>query len=256
MRYTKWLSIVIGLLLWVSGVEATPNSRVFPGGAATDNVVSTATITPAQLTCVFIRFNITTLDATTRRMYDWSNGTVLVNTLITSNIGTFSYVDGRFATSGGTWTISPLSTGAEHDALLCHDAGNVANLPVIYIDGSSVTVTLSIAPVGALSAVAQKVTIGNRTDLTRSFPGTVSTLAIWTGTLLSSAIATQLHNGMPPCRISTANLVMYYAIDGVSPEPEQVSQNNGTITATTVGTVTTSAYDQHCLGKMLTGVGR
>jgi hypothetical protein len=253
----RLVAIVLLLILWAQPCLASNQARSFPGGAATDNLVTGSTLTGTQQVSAYFRLNITSLDATTRRPFDWADGSVALLSLIVSNV-TFTIVANQYATSGGAWTIAGLSTGAEHDLLITMDYGNVANAPVAYVDGSSVTVSLSTAPVGAFSAQAKVLTVGNRFDLTRSFNGWVSMVAIWTGILLSSTDATNLHNGQSPCVTSVANLAFFAPLDnGDSPESELVKANNLTVTGSTVVTGSSAFANAHCASfRTLMGVGQ
>src|SRR5689334_19627120 len=118
-------------------------ARNFPGAAGTDVLTSASTIVFDQLTSYYCRFNLTAIDATTRRFFAWedTSGTPTLTSLFIST-GILEFV-ARTAiwTGSGDWTVATPSTGAEHNLAITYDAGATTNNPVIYLDGSTVSVT-------------------------------------------------------------------------------------------------------------------
>lgn len=51
--------------------------------------------------------------------------------------------------TSGDWTFAPPSTGAFHEILITYDNSSTANNPVVYIDGSPVSVTRAVGPTGS-----------------------------------------------------------------------------------------------------------
>jgi len=106
-----------------------------------------------------------------------------------------------FSTTAGQWTIVTPSEDVWHDILIVYDDSNVANNPVIYIDGSSVTVTEISTPVGTADTDAEAYVVGNRgVDGLRNWAGQLAEWATWDG-LLTSDDATMLTSGMSPIMV-------------------------------------------------------
>lgn len=196
------------------------------------------------------------MDATTRRAFEWSDGTTGIINLIVDSTN-FEITTG-WSTTVGDWTIATPTTGAEHNILITYDGAATTNNPVVYVDGSSVTVTKLTAPVGTLVTAAKVFTIGNRTDHTRAFNGWISTVAIW-NTILAAADATALNNGAAPCAVQNGNIVAYWPLNaGDSPEVELFTANTLTVTGTTVVSGSTVVTNPRCHSASmgLLGVGR
>lgn len=244
--------VVLGLPSWSWG------ARSFPGGAGTDNILSTSTITPATQRSFSLWMNITAIDANSRRALQWGDS------VFTSVPGDIYVITGVIAfevgwsTTGGGWTVPSPSTGAWHNIVVVYDGGSTANNPVIYIDGVSQTVTRTSAPAGTLQTTAEKIIVGHRADIAvnRQFNGSIAEVAHWDA-LLTGADATLLAS-QPPCHAAlSAKAVNYWPYDNSqSPEPDLVVGNNGVVTGTST-TGNPSVSNPRCAGGLLLlGVGR
>lgn len=141
-----------------------------------------------------------------------------------------------FTTFGGQWSIAIPSTGAWHHLAWTYDAGSTANDPIMYVDGSSVTVTEVQAPSGTLLTTGTAFLIGNRNDGIRHWNGKIAEVAHWNRILSAGEIATLGTSGFTPGCIKSG-LVAYWPLQGTaSPEPELIAAANGTLTGTATQT--------------------
>ena len=100
----------------------------------------------------------------------------------------FSTTNGVWiATSGITWS------GWRHVAIT-YD-GNPANDPIFYLDGSSIGVTESTAPVGTPNNSGGTIAVGNNTTPNRNWGGKVNWLAIYNRVLSGAEILDVMASG-------------------------------------------------------------
>lgn len=89
-----------------------------------------------------------------------------------------------FSTTAGVWitTNNVLTIGALHKIMLVYDGGNVANQPVLYVNGSSVPLTVTTAPVGTYRAgTSTDMYIGDAFIAAISPNGNIDDLRIYSG---------------------------------------------------------------------------
>jgi len=95
----------------------------------------------------------------------------------------FSGTDGQWNTPAGG-----IAFNSWNHVVLTYDADSDSNLPVIYINGVSVTVSIAQGAVGArVSDVGDPLYIGNNTANTRTFNGIIEQPQFWSGTTLTQA---------------------------------------------------------------------
>jgi hypothetical protein len=133
-------------------------------------------------------------------------------------------------TTDGVWTVPVPSTGQWVHVLVTYDAGATANNPVIYLNGTSQTVTRVTGPTGTVVTNASNYLLGNRADNIRNWNGRLAEFAVWSS-VLTSGNATSLSQGVRPDAIGTAP-VYYLPLCGVS------STETNAISGGTSGTVT------------------
>lgn len=95
-----------------------------------------------------------------------------------ANSSTTLSINAARATTTGAWTF-PLVQNQLYHFVVTYDSGNVANNPVVYLNGVPVTVTTGTAPVGAQAADDVTFNIGNRADGTRNWAGEVVYTRAW-----------------------------------------------------------------------------
>jgi hypothetical protein len=115
-------------------------------------------------------------------------------------------------TSGtaGEWSLNTgvPSAGAWHNWVVTLDASSTSNSPLMYLDGTSISVYTTTAPTGTYTTTAANYYVGNRSDGTRNFDGRISDIAIW-NSILTANDARALGQGASPLRIQPANLAFY-----------------------------------------------
>ncbi len=108
-------------------------------------------------------------------------------------------------TSYGSWywdASSPnMDDGSWHHFALTYDGSSTANDPIVYIDGSSVTVTEENTPSGSWSSDSDAWTWANREIEGRQLTGSVAECAIWSRILTAAEVAS-LGDGYSPLFIS------------------------------------------------------
>ena len=138
---------------------------------------------------------------------------------IYSNTGGSVYTYGRnFSTSGAEWNISIPSASAWHHLVITYDSSSTSNDPVIYLDGTSVTVTEFSAPTGTIVDNSDAYVLGNRaTDNLRVWDGSLAEFAVWDA-ILDASEAAALGKGYSPALIRPQSLVEYVPLlrDNVS----------------------------------------
>lgn len=140
-----------------------------------------------------------------------------------------------FSGTIGDWSIATPSTGAWHHLGLTYNGSSTVNNPIMYLDGSSVTVTRLVAPVGTIGASTQPYIIGNRADGLRHWNGRLAEFAVWPGTILSAGDMTALYNSGNGARADSlaTQPTAYWKLCGTaSPEPNDVVGSSGTVTGT------------------------
>ena len=84
-----------------------------------------------------------------------------------------------FSDTSGEWTIPRPTGGAWEHLLLTYDDSDVANDPVIYVNGISQTVSTVTTPIGTSSTTSNVVIIGNRSEGDRSMDGWLGEAGVW-----------------------------------------------------------------------------
>lgn len=172
------------------------------------------------------------------RLFDHS---VTANALMFTGGGTNFTFKYNFNTTAGLWTITPPSNSVWHHVAVVYDANNVANVPVIYIDGATVTVTTNTAPVGTVTAPTTTLDIGNRGAGDRVWDGKIAEFAIWNNELLTADEVIALAKGSGAFTIRPGSIGVYCPLFGQTGEP---GYNSVPATYTTQ-TITGTAFQPH-----------
>lgn len=91
--------------------------------------------------------------------------------------------------SAGQWVTS-FSTGRRAVIAVTYDASSTANDPVIYIDGSPVTITETLTPNGTITTNTDNYVLGNRkNDNARNLDGWIGSFFVWDRILTPAEIA-------------------------------------------------------------------
>lgn len=156
----------------------------------------------------------------------WFNASI-VNNRIFSNLNGSNEDDGlfdaagaalqyqrAFATSNGIWSITTPSSGTWHHILVTYNGSSTANIPTIYVDGVSQSVTTTTAPIGGIISTSINYYVGNTSAGTRGWDGKIAEFTIWNGVLLSANEALALFRGVSPLSIRRGSVVLYLPLYG------------------------------------------
>lgn len=133
--------------------------------------------------------------------------------------------------ASGEWAYIGPATGGWHHVAVTYDTGSTANVPIMYLDGVSQTLTTLSNPTGTFTGGTQTVYIGNNSLSTRGLGGNLAEAAFW-NRLLTAPEIVLLAKGYAPSHLGTGRL-MYFPIDGrTSPERNLATGNTGTVTGT------------------------
>ena len=130
----------------------------------------------------------------------------------------------------------PLNTWTH--ILVTYDSDNPTTDPIIYLNGSAVTLTETIAPSGThVSDASSNLILGNRNDGVTTFDGLLNDLAIWSSTLTANEVTALYNSGLPLLPTtdsgnyaSSSDLVGYWRNDGVTTWLDRsTNSNNGTV---------------------------
>jgi hypothetical protein len=136
----------------------------------------------------------------------WEDSAVIDQFLFSSNTYQFSRA---FSVTNGDWFRAAPSTSTWVDVVVTYDGGDVANDPIFYFDGVSVSVTESNTPSGSLTTTSGAYALGNRaSDSARNWDGMLAEFAVW-DVILDAAEAAALGKGLSPLLIRPASLVEY-----------------------------------------------
>lgn len=184
-----------GYTLTNTGVAATSGkidgAAAFDGGASGDNLVTSASAATAYTTmstCVWI--NATGFDTTARRVYQNGN---LMDQIFGDTTNNFVFNAG-WTTANGAWYTTLPSTGSWQHVCVTYDGGSTANDPVIYVNGSSQSVTETVAPSGSKVTSTGTLIIGNRPGNDRTWNGSIDTFVRVQETIWSAGLIATMYN--------------------------------------------------------------
>ncbi len=122
--------------------------------------------------------------------------------------------------------------------LVTYDSDNPTTDPIIYLNGSAVSLTETISPSGThVSDASSNLTLGNRNDGVTTFDGLLNDLAIWDSALTANEVTALYNSGLPLLPTtdsgnyaSADDLVGYWRNDGVTTWLDRsTNSNNGTV---------------------------
>lgn len=138
-----------------------------------------------------------------------------------------------------TWTAGYVAGNFTHAGLnkwqhICAtlDASSSSNLPVVYVNGTSVSVSnASGSPTGSPIGTAATAFVGGGGVVT--WNGKLAEFAAWNGVILTSSQCKALSQGFSPLKIQPASLEVYLPLLGKTGEP---NWGNNRTTQTVTGT--------------------
>jgi len=98
----------------------------------------------------------------------------------------------RFQTSGETlWqsTTSPIQVGVDHEISVTYDSDSTSNDPVITVDGVTMTLTESVAPVGSAPNADTDLILGNSESFNGSLSGVIYNVTVGSSTYVGDGNA-------------------------------------------------------------------
>jgi len=122
--------------------------------------------------------------------------------------------------------------------LVTYDSDNPTTDPIIYLNGSAVSLTETISPSGTyVSDATSNLILGNRNDGVTTFDGLLNDLAIWGSALTANEVTALYNSGLPLLPTtdsgnyaSADDLVGYWRNDGVTTWLDRsTNSNNGTV---------------------------
>ena len=138
----------------------------------------------------------------------------------------------EWSSSQGAWSIDYPDT-AYHNYVITYDSGDTGNDPIIYKDGTSVTVTDRLTPSGTLATDNTELNIGSNTARAQTWDGSIAEFAIW-NRILTAAEAKGIGAGFSPLFYPNG-LVLYTPLIGrSSPEIELIKGTGGTVNGAVV----------------------
>lgn len=243
-------TLIIFALCPVAPSFAARGCGVTSGVASTDVMVSGA-LASTTARSFWMRVNSNTIVSSARLFHHETAGAAnLSDFAFLQTSDRYRFIAG-WSTTSGLWT-TPATTGAHTVAVTYNGTGTGVN-PVMYVDGSSVTVTTTTTPIGTLNSDTQSYYVCNVVAGDRVYDGSISEFAIW-NVILTGTDITNLNSGVLPDALGTAP-IHYWRICGKdSPETNRIG---GGTTLTLTGTLQASHPISGCntntLGLM--GVG-
>ncbi len=180
------------------------------GVSGTDRLVSALTPVSGARTICIVAYRNGPGGGNFGRIWDNRAGAGdAMHALYFSNSDNKLYIQRRMGSADALWTVDAPSSGAWHAIGVSLDASSSSNDPIVYIDGSSVTVTEVTAPTGAGITSTNVYWLGNRpSDIARVWDGHLAEFAAW-NSILSAGDHADFASGVDPSTIDAGNLVYY-----------------------------------------------
>lgn len=134
----------------------------------------------------------------------------------------------QFTTTSGGWDITGFALNTWNHLVVTYDGSNTSNIPIMYLNGVSRTVTTGVAPVGTNSNGAQQHTIANRvSNYDRNWDGKLAEFAYW-NRILDAGEVSNLALGAKPSR-HLNGLLLYLPLMGHA--ADRINATAGTVAA-------------------------
>lgn len=131
------------------------------------------------------------------------------------------------------YSITAPSTGVWTPIGVSYDSGASSNVPVMYTDGVSRSVTTVTAASGSVTNASDNFFLGNRTGADRGLDGALCEWAVWDEILNANEFAA-LARGVSPRYIRPGSIIAWMPVFGLqSPEPDMIRRVTGTVTGST-----------------------
>jgi hypothetical protein len=136
-----------------------------------------------------------------------------------------------WSTQAGFWRAT-MPTASWHHVCVTYDGSSTANVPVIYVDGVSQTVTTATAPSGTLSTITSTPVIGGDSTGAFGWDGMLAEVGFWNGSILTANEAASLAIGTLPRMIRPAGLTLYCPLYGTESAEHDWGPNHYAMTVT------------------------
>lgn len=233
--------LLIIALLVVSTAAYANSARCFGatcGSGTTDKISATITW-PSKFSFFTWFYANSWTNNLAPRLWDVEIGGTFANSLSASTTGTVMQLSSTFSVTNGLWYMAVPATNRWHNIGITYDGSSTSNVPVVYMDGSPLSVTTTTTPSGTITTGAAVLSLGNRqTDSLRNFDGKMAHASFWTGVNLTANELIALSNGTSPLNIRPDKLMVYTPLYGANSEAKDWSPNH--LTVTTTGTLGTS----------------
>lgn len=188
-------------------------------GTATTDLITTALTSEATTRSWAIRANRNGAGGGGQpRLWTKGTSTASSDTLLWDDTANILTIHLYWSTQYGIWTVAEPSDAAWHHILVTYDGGSTDNNPVVYVDGTSVSVTRATAPTGTRGTNGLAHLIGNKASQANVFDGLLAEFAVWDA-ILTSAEAAALGAGLTPLAIRSGARKSYVPLWGAhSPE--------------------------------------
>lgn len=178
------------------------------GAATTDNIVTTLTSHATLRSFAFWANRNAAGGSSLGRVFDKRTAGAQVE-LVFNNEGSTRYEYNRQWTGNGQWSWARPATSTWTHTVVTYDAGATTNNPIVYVNGSLVTVTTVAAPTGTLTTNTDAYVLGNRSnDNARNWDGSLAWFGVW-DVILDAVDAAALGVGVSPLLIQPASLVCF-----------------------------------------------
>lgn len=144
-------------------------------------------------------------------------------------------VTAPWSTTRGDW-LFPLANSTNWNHIgISYDGGSVANSPVCYVNGVSVSVAAVATqiPLGTFGGTLSSPAVGNSAGATIQYDGVIAEVGLWKDAIFTASQMAALAKGLNPMRFAYTKLALYYPLFGLTGEPDwSTSHGAQTITGT------------------------
>ena len=146
--------------------------------------------------------------------------------------GDMHFQANRWQTNLGQWFWDIPSADTWHHLTIAYDYGSVDNNPDVRIDGVVQSLTELNTPAGTLASETETLCIGCREqDTARTWNGRLAMFGLWSRVLTTGELVA-LAGGYTPAFFPRGLVGNWDLMGRVSPEPNRVAGNSGTVTGT------------------------
>lgn len=166
-------------------------------------------------------------------IFDVDDGTKYMD-LYFGSISTSFLFERDWSTAASTWRTPTNSfpTGSWKHICVTYDGSSSSNVPVMYINGASQTITTVTAPTGTLSSISGVPRIGNDGTAVDAWDGNLAEIGFWNNTILTANEALALSQGTLPFNIRNSALTLYCPLLGVPANEPDWGPNHYAMTVT------------------------